>query len=119
MSTVAYALWILAATLSTTGQLSFKAAASHPQAGEGLARWKHMLARPWIWLGIGCYAVQTVAWVAFLSLVPLGRGLLMSSIDLVLILLAGRWLFDERLTRMRVFGITLVAIGVILVGAGP
>jgi drug/metabolite transporter (DMT)-like permease len=119
MSASVYALWILAAALSTTGQLSFKAAAGHAHAGEGLARWRHMLARPWIWLGIGCYALQTVAWVAFLSLVPLGRGLLMSSVDLVLILLAGRLLFDERLTRMRLLGIALVTLGVALVGAGP
>ncbi len=113
------ALWMLTVSMDTAGQLAFKAAASHPQAGHGVARWKHMLARPWIWLGGGCYVVQFLAWIAFLSLVPLGRGLLLGSISIALIMLAGRGLFGERITRMRLLGIVLVTAGVALVGVHP
>jgi drug/metabolite transporter (DMT)-like permease len=117
MSATVFALWMLNVTLDTTGQLSFKAAASHPEAGDGLARWKHMLARPWIWLGGGCYVLQFLVWTAFLTLVPLGRGLLLGSIDIVVIMIAGRLLFSERLTRMRLTGMLLITLGVALVGA--
>jgi drug/metabolite transporter (DMT)-like permease len=110
---------MLTVVLDTGGQLAFKAAAGDPEAGDGLARWKYMLARPWIWLGGGCYVFEFLAWIAFLTLVPLGRGLLLGSINIVAIMLAGRLLFGERLSRMRVIGILLVTAGVALVGVGP
>jgi drug/metabolite transporter (DMT)-like permease len=109
---------MLTVVLEATGQLSFKAAASHPQSGDGLARWKHMLSRPWIWVGGGCYVFEFLGRIAFLSLIPLGRGLLLGSINIVVLILAGRMLFGERITRMRLFGIVLVSVGVALVGAG-
>jgi drug/metabolite transporter (DMT)-like permease len=116
LSPTVLALWTLTVVLDTAGQLSFKAAAAHPDAGDGLARWKHMLARPWIWLGGLLYVFEFLAWIAFLSLVPLGRGVLLGSINIVVIMLAGRLLFRERLTRMRILGIILVTLGVTLVG---
>lgn len=103
--------------LDTGGQLAFKAAAANPEAGDGLARWKHMLSRPWIWLGGTLYVFEFLAWIAFLSLVPLGRGVLLGSINIVLVMLAGRVLFRERLNRLRVLGIVLITLGVALVGA--
>ncbi len=68
-------------------------AASDPQDGEGLQRWKHMLSRPWLWIGIACYVLEFVAWIAFLSLVPLSKGVLLGSINIVALMIAGRILF--------------------------
>ena len=110
-------LWVANVILDSGGQLAFKAAASDPDAGDGLARWRHMATRPWLWVGIACYVFEFLAWIAFLSLVPLGEGVLLGSINIVVIMLAGRVLFGERLTRMRVLGILLVTAGVALVGA--
>jgi drug/metabolite transporter (DMT)-like permease len=110
------ALWLFNVVLDTTGQLAFKAAAGDPAAGDGLARWKHMAARPWLWLGIASYVFEFLVWVAFLSLIPLSEGVLLGSINIVAIMLAGRFLFGERLTRLRVAGIGLVTLGVTIVG---
>lgn len=118
MNVTVFGIWMATVLLDTGGQLAFKAAATDPAAGDGLARWKYMLSRPWLWLGCGCYVVEFLAWTAFLSLVTLGRGLLLGSINVVAIMLAGRMLFGERLTRMRVLGILLVTVGVAIVGAG-
>jgi drug/metabolite transporter (DMT)-like permease len=111
-------LWLANVLVDTGGQLAFKAAAGDPDAGDGLARWRHMAARPWLWIGVGCYVVEFLVWIAFLSLVPLSEGVLLGSINIVAIMLAGRWLFGERLTRLRVAGIVLVSLGVAIVGAG-
>jgi drug/metabolite transporter (DMT)-like permease len=111
-------LWLANILLDTAGQLAFKAAAGDHRAGEGFARWRYMLRRPWLWTGIVCYVLEFVLWVAFLSLVPLSRGVLLGSINIVVIVLAGRVLFRERLTRWHITGIGLVTAGVAIVGSG-
>ncbi len=109
-------LWVLNVLIDTGGQLAFKAAAHEPGALDGTARWRFMLARPWLWVGVSCYVVEFVIWLAFLSLVPLSDGVLLGSINIVAIMVAGRLLFKEKLAPMRVAGIALVAIGVAVVG---
>ena len=111
-------LWLFNVLIDTGGQLAFKAAAGDPDAGDGLARWKHMASRPWLWLGMGCYAIEFLVWIAFLSLIPLSEGVLLGSINIVAIMVAGRFLFGEKLTRLRVAGIVLVTLGVAIVGLG-
>ncbi|AVS72035.1 hypothetical protein C8247_17460 [Paracidovorax avenae] len=110
-------LWMLNMVLDSGGQLAFKAAAmSDPHAGSGLARWMWMARRPWIWVGIGCYIAEFLAWLAFLSLVPLSDGVLLGSINIMAVMIAGRILFREKLSPMRVTGILLVSAGVAIVG---
>lgn len=116
MSLLVVALWIIHVTLDTGGQLAIKAAASDRDAGDGLDRWRYMARRPWLWLGIGCYVLEFVVWTAFLSLVPLSEGVLLGSINTVALMVAGKVLFHERLTRLRVAGMLLVSMGVAVVG---
>jgi drug/metabolite transporter (DMT)-like permease len=111
-------LWLLNIVLDTGGQLAFKAAAGDEAAGDGLARWKHMASRPWLWLGVASYVIEFLVWIAFLSLIPLSEGVLLGSINIVAIMVAGRFLFGEKLTRLRVAGILLVTLGVVIVGVG-
>ena len=109
-------LWVLNVLVDSGGQLAFKAAASESGLLDGMARWRFMLARPWIWAGVACYVAEFLLWLAFLSLVPLSDGVLLGSINIVAIMVLGRILFRERLAPMRVAGIVLVSIGVAIVG---
>lgn len=118
MPILTFSLWLINIVLDTVGQLAFKAAAAQPDAGDGLARWKAMARRPWIWLGVGCYVAEFVVWLAFLSLVPLSEGVLLGSINIVAVMVAGRLLFNERLSPLRTTGILLIAAGVAVVGLG-
>ncbi|HTA66156.1 MAG TPA: EamA family transporter [Xanthomonadaceae bacterium] len=119
MSIAVLPVWMLTVALDTVGQVAFKAATSDACAGEGLARWRYMACRPVLWLGIACYVFQLLAWTVFLSLMPLGRGVLLGSINIVAILLAGRVIFRERLTPMRMAGVALICLGVVVVGLSP
>lgn len=116
MSPLVVVLWILNLLLDSGGQLAFKAAAGDPRAGNGLERWRWMMRRPWLWIGIACYIAEFFLWLAFLSLVPLSDGVLLGSISIVVVMIFGRILFNEKLTGMRVLGIVLVSIGVAIVG---
>ncbi|KAB2899451.1 MAG: hypothetical protein DWB45_05425 [Xanthomonadales bacterium] len=118
MSTLVVLLWLANIVLDTFGQLSFKAAATGPDLGEGLARWRAMARRPWIWLGVAAYVAEFLVWLAFLSLVPLSQGVLLGSINIVAVMVAGRMLFAEHFTPLRTLGILLVACGVAVVGIG-
>jgi len=75
-----------------------------------------MASHPWLWLGIASYVIEFLVWIAFLSLIPLSEGVLLGSINIVAIMVAGRFLFGEKLTRLRVTGILLVTLGVAIVG---
>jgi drug/metabolite transporter (DMT)-like permease len=114
ISSLVVVLWVLNVVLDTGGQLAFKAAAN--ATGDGLARWLHMARRPWLWLGIGSYVIEFLIWIAFLSLLPLSEAILLGSINIVAVMVAGRLLFGEKLTRLRVAGILLVTLGVAIVG---
>jgi multidrug transporter EmrE-like cation transporter len=116
LSPLLLALWGLNITVDTVGQLAFKAAASSPVVGNGWQHWKQLVRRPWLWVGIGCYVVEFFAIVAFLSLVPLSMGAVLGSINIVVVVLAGRWLFHEHTRPLRVAGIVLIMGGVLVVG---
>jgi drug/metabolite transporter (DMT)-like permease len=115
VSFLALFFWLLNVTLDTAGHLAFKAAAITEHETEW-RRWRQMLARPVLWLGIFCFVFEFMAWLALLSLVPLSYAVLIGSINIVAVVVAGRVLFDERLDRMRVAGISLITLGVALAG---
>ncbi|MDR1084044.1 MAG: EamA family transporter [Deltaproteobacteria bacterium] len=118
MSLLAFTIWMANISLDTAGQLSFKAAAVNSSAYSGLAHWRDMVRRLWIWMGVAFYIGEFVCWVSFLSLVPLSVGVMLASINIVVIMVAGRLLFGERLTGWRVAGMLLITAGVAIVGLG-
>ncbi len=117
MSSLAILLWLVNVILDTTGQLSFKKAALQPDSPVVSSHyWVKVFQQRWLWFGILCYVVEFVAWIAFLSLVPLSQAVLLGSINIVVILLAGRYFFAEHLTSTGILGVLLVTCGVVLVG---
>ncbi len=115
MSNLAIFFWITNILLDTIGHLAFKSAAITEHEIE-LQRWKMMLSSLPLWIGIACFGLEFGVWFALLSLIPLSLAMLIGSINIVVVMLAGRLLFRERLDRMRVAGMWLIAVGVGLAG---
>lgn len=114
-----FAVWAVNVVLDSGGHFAFKLAAIESNADASfLAHWRHMLARRWLWLGVFCFVGEFVAWVAFLSLVPLAQGVLLGTIGIVVVMVGGRIMFHERLTRLRLAGMLLIIAGVAFVGIG-
>ncbi len=116
MTPTLFLLWLSTIVFDTCGQLMFKAAARKEHPGQGWAYWRFILGQPLILAGILCYLLVFLLWLAFLAAVPLALAILLSSINIITLMLAGHWLFDERLTPWRVVGMLLVAAGVTLSG---
>ncbi len=115
MTSTAVILWILNIVLDTTGHLAFKAVATVEHTTE-LERWKKMLALPKMWLGIVCFVFEFLAWLALLSLIPLSLALIIGTMNIVAVMLAGKVLFAEQLDGMRIAGMSFIVIGVALAG---
>jgi len=116
MSRLATALWVINIFLDTAGHLSFKAAAGKKAAASG--SWLTMLRSGYLWIGIVCFCLEFAVWFALLSLIPLSQAVLIGSINIVVLMIAGRLLFRERLDGLRVGGMLLIAAGVALAGGG-
>lgn len=116
MTQLTLLLWLCNVVVDSLGQLAFKAAASGSAHYDGLQQWRYMASRPWIWVGMACYVVEFVLWLAFLTLVPLSIGMLLGSTSIVVIMLAGRIWFKETLTRWRLIGMLLISLGVAITG---
>ena len=108
MPHLAVVLWIANIVLDTAGHLAFKSAAT----GD----WKSILRSPRLWIGVVCFCLEFVAWLALLSLIPLSQAVLIGSINIVVVMIAGRIIFRERLDGTRLAAISLIAVGVALAG---
>ncbi len=109
------ALWGLIVLAASVGQLSFKAAALGHADKSLVADWLRMARRPWLWVGIASFLLHFVLWIAFLSAVPLSQGMLLAALQIVVIYAAGRLLFREPGSWLRLAGVGLVALGVAIV----
>jgi len=118
MTSLAIILLILYMSLDTFGHLALKAAASHGQDVDFIRHWKIVFSRFWLWAGVICYVFEFFVWAAFLSQVPLAVGVMLGSFNTVVLMFAGRIMFKEQLTPKRIAGISLITLGVILVGWG-
>jgi drug/metabolite transporter (DMT)-like permease len=116
MSSLATCFWIGSVLLDTAGRLAFKSAAMTEGVAGEWQRWKGMLRSPALWAGILCFSLEFVVWLALLSLIPLSQAILIGSINIVVVALAGRVFFRERLDATRIAGFVLIAIGVALAG---
>jgi drug/metabolite transporter (DMT)-like permease len=117
MSKLAGALWVINIFVDTIGHLSFKAAASAKEP-DARSRWKRIIGSLYLWIGIVCFALEFAVWFALLSLIPLSQAVLIGSINIVVVMLAGRVIFRETLDPLRLTGMALIAAGVALAGGG-
>ncbi|MFZ1623707.1 MAG: EamA family transporter [Gammaproteobacteria bacterium] len=117
MTAAAALLWLLNTILDVGGQLAFKRAAASATGEHAFDHWRSMAAAPWLWLGIVAFAAEFFVWMAFLTLVALSVGVMLGSVSIIVLMIAGRLLFGEMLTPWRVAGIALIACGVTIVGA--
>jgi len=115
LSTLAILVWIMNIVVDTVGHMAFKSAAITEHESEW-HRWKKMLSSIPLWVGIVCFCLEFVLWLVLLSILPLSSGVLLGTINMFAIMVAGRLLFRELLDPMRMLGMIFIILGVVLVG---
>jgi drug/metabolite transporter (DMT)-like permease len=115
MPPLAIAIWAANVAADTAGRVAFKSAAVE-EAATQRQRWNRMLRAPALWIGVLCFCLEFVLWLALLSLIPLSQAILIGSVNIVTVAVAGRIVFGETLHRARLAGMALIAIGVVLAG---
>ena len=118
MDRIAAALLLAVLVLETVSHLALKSAAVRSGSKSGLRYLLSFIAQPIFWLAGGSFVALFLAWLAFLSRVPLGQGVMAGSITIVGVMLGGRLWFKEYITTPRALAIALIAVGVTLVGWG-
>ncbi len=118
-SMIVATVWIVNIILDSGGHFAFKLAAIESDVDASIVdHWRHMLARPWLWVGVGCFIGEFVVWLAFLSLVPLAQGVLLGMMSIVVVMIGGRVFFHEHFSPLRIAGMVLIVAGVAIVGLG-
>ena len=115
-----FALVLLAVVLigNTAGQLLLKAASLRADKAGGDSHWQLLFRDPLLWLGLATYVFEFFMWLAFLSVVPLWQGVMIACIDILLVMAGGRIFFGEHITTARTAAVSLIAVGVLMVGVG-
>ncbi len=112
--------WLSNIVLDCAGHIALKRAAMGEMLQEEttFSYWRRLAKSPHLWIGITCFVGEFFAWLGFLALLPLSQGVLLGAVNIVAMLLLGRWLYGEVLNRWRIFGAGFISAGVMLVGLG-
>lgn len=73
---------------------------------------------PWVFAGLGCYAVSIVSWMLVLSKVQVSYAYPFLSVGYVVVVAAAYLFFNEQVSLLKMLGVGLICVGVVLVARG-
>ena len=118
MTLTAWLLLLAVLVLDTGSHLLLKSASMRARTSTGSAFVMALIVQPLLWLAVVAFVALFLAWLGFLSLVPLSQGVMVGSITIAGVMIGGRIFFGEMITQSRATAVGLIAAGVLLVGVG-
>ena len=97
------------------GQVCFKLGVGHETDDDAPSLLHKVLHSPWIALGVTVYALEFVLWFAALSRTQLSIAFPFTALGYVGVVLASRYILNERISLRRWAGIGTIVVGVVLV----
>lgn len=113
----------LTIALTVYGQIAIKMqvmqAGALPEAGgDKLAFLIRLLLNPWIISAFAAAFLASIAWMGAMTKFQLSHAYPFMSLNFVIVLLLGAWLFNEPLSMTRVIGVSLICIGTVVAAQG-
>ncbi len=112
----------IAISMGAVGQIAMKTGMNAVRAKSGgdlgpiIKALPRMFTNPAVLGGISIYVLSTVLWLWVLSRVPLSFAYPCISISYIIIIVAGKFVFRERIDGWKIAAIVLILIGVIALG---
>ncbi len=112
----------IAIAMGAIGQIAMKAGMNRVRArasgdlGPILKALPKMFTDLYVLAGILIYILSTVLWLWVLSKVPLSFAYPCISVSYIIIIIAGKWVFRERIDAWKIAAIVLILAGVIALG---
>jgi multidrug transporter EmrE-like cation transporter len=116
------AILFLAIAMGAVGQIAMKAGMNRVrdraggELGSIIKSLPRMFSDLWVLFGVGIYILSTVLWLWVLSRVPLSFAYPCISVSYIIVIVAGRWMFRERIDSWKIAAIVLILAGVICLG---
>ncbi len=119
---ISIALLVVSVVFATAGQLTLKAAmesigrigsAQVSEAGQTLVR---ALKEPLLWIGLILFGISALFWLVVLSRVDLSLAYPFVGISYVVVVALARFMFHENVPTLRWIGVSIIAIGIALIG---
>ena len=112
MNYVSYALFSV--LLGGLGQVLWKIGLNTVNLNlQDLSKLKDTLMNEWILAGILCYVISTLLWWKALKDGPISQVYPFTSINFIILVVVGYFLFKENLGFLGIIGITLIVTGII------
>ena len=119
---ISIVLLVVSVVFATAGQLTLKAAmeeigrigtAQVSEAGETLSR---AVKEPLLWIGLALFGISALFWLVVLSRVDLSLAYPFVGISYVVVVALGRFFFHEQVPTLRWIGVSVIALGIALIG---
>lgn len=120
---VNFALLLWDVLASVSGQLSLKLAMNQvgaiglAQVANPIATAIRVFSNPLMWLALALYSTAFIAWLIVLSRINLSLAYPLLALTYVLIPIASWVILGEQVPTLRWVGITIIAVGIVAVGA--
>jgi multidrug transporter EmrE-like cation transporter len=72
---------------------------------------------PWVLAGLTCFGLSALVWLFVLSKIPVSTAYPFVALGIAITAASGRFLLNEPISAAKAFGIVLVVLGVVTVGA--
>jgi multidrug transporter EmrE-like cation transporter len=115
---------LLSVLLSAGSQVLLKFGMTSPAVrgamatqGEPLRVVLAILTAPTVIIGLGCFGLSAIVWLFVLARIPLSTAYPFVALGIAITVIAGRLLFDEPLSALKVGGVALILAGIAAVAA--
>jgi multidrug transporter EmrE-like cation transporter len=114
----------IAIAMGAFGQIAMKAGMNRVRCNCGgdigpiIKALPQIFTNLWVLAGVGIYMLSTVLWLWVLSRVPLSFAYPCISVSYIIIIIAGKWVFKERIDSWKIAAIVLILAGVVALGFG-
>ena len=116
------ALLLISVFFAVVGQLTLKSAMDDigriggAELKDPVATVLRAVREPKLWIGLALFGISAVFWLVVLSRVPLSVAYPLVGLSYITVVLIARFFFHEHVPPLRWLGVTVVAMGIALIG---